>query len=265
MKGLAVIVLVIGAAAAWPSVAAAKELTRAKICGAAGCTTVSDRKTLNMLPAGGDTSGSPPPAAPFYTLHLTVEAEGRSYHFRTWFVPSSNMVANRDESGQTDWYAIFGAPSQKLMRTLVRGLAPFPRPVLTRVTVNGEPAADPGSYLSLLSIRSDEDALPGQADWQRIELSSARPTPWTNGATYVTYSPSANLLWRGPDLIPLPDALAARLEARESLTIPSGGFPWRYFVLAVSVLGAAAAAGGFGIVLTHRTRDVAPRPKTTPA
>jgi hypothetical protein len=52
--------------------AAAKELVKAELCGAAGCAAV-DKSDLRLVPLGGDTNADPPPLGPFHELVTTVQ------------------------------------------------------------------------------------------------------------------------------------------------------------------------------------------------
>jgi hypothetical protein len=250
-------------AATWPAAATAKELKQIKLCGESDCTTVTDRETLRLVPMGGDTPGAPPPAAAFYRVESTVDAESQTIRFRSYYVPSSNMLAFFERGYGMRWFPIVGPAAQELMRKLVEGLTPLAAPKLTRVTVGGKPVADPASYLQLTSVRSNGLAVLKDADWMQVELRSTRPTPWTIGPSSLSYSPSANVLQRGADMVQLPGSLAERIEARESLAASSSGFPWRYVVLAAALLIAAAAAGIFALVALRRGRGVAEAKPTT--
>jgi hypothetical protein len=84
------------------------------------------------------------------------------------------------------------------------------------------------------------------AAWVPISLFSERDTPWTNGATYLLYSPSQNLLQRGRELIRLDESVAQDLEHARAL----GGaaarlLPWLLLAalaVAMALLAALAAA-----------------------
>ena len=54
--------------------AAAKEITKAEVCGPDGCTNVADRAVLPILANGGPPR-TPPTAAPYYDVRVTM-AEG---------------------------------------------------------------------------------------------------------------------------------------------------------------------------------------------
>jgi hypothetical protein len=54
--------------------AAAKEITKAEVCGPDGCTAVADRAVLPILGNGGPPR-TPPTAAPYYDVRITM-AEG---------------------------------------------------------------------------------------------------------------------------------------------------------------------------------------------
>src|SRR5918912_4608942 len=100
------------AAAAGP--AAAKEITKATFCGASGCASVTDRQTLRQLPTGGEPGSAPAAPAPFYTVRFTSRHEGQRSTWNVYYVPSANALASTGELGATDWFPIWGSPSQSL-------------------------------------------------------------------------------------------------------------------------------------------------------
>jgi hypothetical protein len=68
------LVLVVALVLAVAPAAAAKEITKAEVCGPDGCTAVADRAVLPILGNGGPPR-TPPTAAPYYDVRITM-AEG---------------------------------------------------------------------------------------------------------------------------------------------------------------------------------------------
>ena len=91
-------------------------------------------------------------------------------------------------------------------------------------------------YLRLFDART---GAPSEApdEWVPIDLRSAEPTPWTEGAHELLYSPDANAIDRSGVFFEVPDWLAADVEAAR----PTGreqGLPWP-----TVLLGLLAATG----------------------
>jgi hypothetical protein len=93
MRSLALAVLLVLAVA--PS-AAAKEITKAEVCGPDGCTAVSDRAVLPVLGNGGPPR-TPPTAAPYYDVRITVDEGDRDFTWSYAAVPSRH--AQRADDG----------------------------------------------------------------------------------------------------------------------------------------------------------------------
>jgi hypothetical protein len=87
--------------------AAAKEITAARVCGVDGCTRVTDRATLALLPEGGDPTDPPSASAPFYRMTLTVRAESATDRFTVLVVPSRNLMRGSEGT----WMPMGGRPA----------------------------------------------------------------------------------------------------------------------------------------------------------
>src|SRR5687768_8643725 len=106
---LAPLVLATAAALALAAPAAAKELTKAELCGPAGCVAVTDKDDLRQIPTGGETLGARPPMSAFYTLTLSAKDDTTTHTWRIYYVPDANMLAVRDPYGAMNWHPIYGA------------------------------------------------------------------------------------------------------------------------------------------------------------
>jgi hypothetical protein len=226
---------------AWPATATAKEIQSAKICGDSGCTTVTDPSSLQLLANGGDGGGPGPVApAPFYRITLTVQepAGGPSHHWDVYFVPSAHAIGFQGESGQATW-GLLRPASRAAFEAATADVEPYATPHLTRVLVHGRPAADPNSYLRLLTLPGRGPAVPGDHVWQAVDLRTPRNTPWTNGAVTLMIADDGDLLLRGTESVRLPAGLADKVRAGDGLT--PGAFPWRTLELAFAAAALAAA------------------------
>ena len=108
--------------------AAAKELTRAQICGASGCRTITDRDQLRALPTGGETTAAQPPAAGYYTVTFVIEHAAESDRFTMYYVPASNLLgANSEFAGSLAWFPVYGRATDAI-RDAAEGIDAFPAP-----------------------------------------------------------------------------------------------------------------------------------------
>jgi hypothetical protein len=211
------------AALVLPGTALAKEIESVQVCGASGCRTETDTAALRVLEGSAgesDTYVGPPAASAFHTVRVTVRAGEERVTWQSHLVLAARVMRTTDEANRAAWRRL-PAKEQAAWEGLTRGVEPFARPTLTRVTVAGKAVVDPNSYLALYDIRRRGLVRPGKADWVTIRLRSAQPSPWTDGTNELSYSRSANLLTRDGELVRVPGALASRLERRASLRLPS--------------------------------------------
>lgn len=225
----------IAAALAAATPAVAKEPVRATFCGASGCRTFEDRATLNMVP-GGEATTPLGPAAPYYRVEIVNREgpRGPEYSFFEYYVPSANAMAWEEPESVMRFHPIFGAATNDLMRRLVRGLEPFPRPTVTRVDVGGRRVSGDAaqSSLDLFDPFPRSSVAESPDDWISIDLRSSRPSPWTDVGTDLVYSPSANALERGWTRVKVTAALAEDVEAGRVLD-GSQARSWRLAFAAV--------------------------------
>jgi hypothetical protein len=219
-------------ALAGSSAAQAKELASLKVCGASGCKEMSEPALLRAAISLAEIQGEPvtihtPAPAPFLRLEFMVKGdEGSTPSFLQYYVPSRDAVTWRVGEGSWGW--IRAGERRPLYEQATAGLKPFRKPTFTRVTIGGKPGVDPASYARLFQLNQPTSDYPYDSDWIRIELGSAKSSPWTTDAPTIEYSPSEQVLWRGTEFIKLPEAIAARLDARESLAraTDDDSFPW---------------------------------------
>lgn len=243
--------------------AEAKELKSLEACGASGCEAVTDRDARDGLAVSGEETMNPPNAGPYYRLRFTVDAEGREIRFNAYYVPSVHAFAGKDEHGNIRWMPL-PAASRGAVGDALDGVEPYPAPKVSAATVGGRRVSgDPAAYLKLFALPADEHALPKKADWLPIDLRSMQPSPWTDGRQELMFSPSAALVERGIDFVPLEAGVAADISAARSLDLGGGsGFPWLTFALAAVAAAALAAATLF---LLRRRPLAFPERRPTPA
>jgi hypothetical protein len=155
-----------------------------------------------------DTSASR--VAPFLLVHWKWDGQTEQ---SAYYVPSTGKVRQVDANGNHSW---FGVKDALRIRDLTASLAPFPAPVLTRVTVGGKPVADPQSYAKLFSV--GHEWLPWQYPrFIRVRFTSDTASPWTDGHVDVRVSRIGRLLWVDGTTFRIPLQLAQRIRARRSL------------------------------------------------
>jgi hypothetical protein len=266
--------LIVTAAAATvlaPSPAGAKELVALEICGPDECTTVNDRASLAMVPTGGENTLGPPPVAPFVRLRFTIDHEGTSDSWQVYYVPASNVLAGRDgDDGLLSWFPTYGREAEVLRRLAAR-VKPFPAPTLNQVTIGGRTTTgDPSSYLGLFVEKVAPPAVdsPLVEDWQAVDLHSTVPSPWTDAARDLMYSPSHGLLERGAVRLQLPAAVDDDLRAARTIdgaTAPDGDVSARTVTLgAIGAVAALASLALLALRLGRRRRGTGPAAAQNP-
>jgi hypothetical protein len=214
-------VLLASAVLGWVGSAQAKQLSAFKVCGATGCSTVTDRATLTTLIRAIETQRqltrvSTPAPAPFLRLEYWVKGDrGRGPTFVHYYLPSRGVAEVITGPGSWTWIRP-DAISAVLQRT-TKGTKAFRTPRISSVTLGGRTVEDPASYVRLFALNGKVDGFKGAPDWQSIVVKTGRPSPWSTSAAMLEYSRSTNVLWRGNEFVQVPAAIASRLEARASL------------------------------------------------
>ncbi len=224
-----------------PTPAMAKELKSVSVCGPDGCNDLSGAGNLRDFPTGGEPTGQTPAPAAFYEVSYTIDAEGQTDSWTTWYVPSAQLLASIDEREGIAWMPL-DAPQ---LAALTKGLKPFARPEITSVTIGSRKVTDnPASYLRLYTVESAGNTVPqGLADWEPIVFQSKSKSPWTAAETGLFYSRSNGMLQRGIEIVKLPAGMAADVRSGESLAGGSS-FPWRTVLFALLAAAALLIAGG---------------------
>ena len=82
-----------------PAPAMAKELTKVEVCGADGCAAITGKTNLQNFGGSGEPDGSVAAPAPFYEIRYTIDAEGESSQWSSWYVPSAKRLADGRRAG----------------------------------------------------------------------------------------------------------------------------------------------------------------------
>jgi hypothetical protein len=174
--------------------------------------------------------------APYYSLVLPpgfVEWRGMAW------VPSEDLVGYGFDAG----WAEVPAGLDAALRRATRDLEPRPRPVPSRVTVNGVAVDDPAAYAALF------DPLPAaQFPGAGVPAATIRmegvPPPWVDEARPIEYFPASNVIHRGYGWLQAPDELASIVE--DDLQAAAAGrreLPWPAAIALAGLLGAAGWIG----------------------
>jgi hypothetical protein len=154
--------LATAALALLPAAASAKEVVKAKVCGADGCVTVGPSAAVNFTD-GGPPTDPPTEAAPFYTAEMTVRGDGEeTFTFKTTFVPKGGLLRGDDGTWmdaplQTENAFKRAIGSRDLQAFPASKLGPLPEPIDAQVVEVVRPPADPapvddGSSTSLIAF-----------------------------------------------------------------------------------------------------------------
>src|SRR5215216_5849353 len=88
------------AAVALPAGAQAKEVSSVAVCGPDSCRTITDRSLLTQFEESAGSSDlyvGPVAPAPFYTVRVTVDAEGQTFSWGAFYVPSGRVMRTTNE------------------------------------------------------------------------------------------------------------------------------------------------------------------------
>jgi hypothetical protein len=239
---LALAVLVVFFAVAPAAQAKGPEWLR--ICGASECRTFTagkpgtlrnDALVYGVVTARGaiafDTES---PLAAHYSLELPPGWE--DWRGMAW-VPEHELV------GFTVGWAEVPADLDATLRRATRDLEPKPRPVPSRVTVNGVVVDDPAAYAALFDPL-DPAQFPGAGVPAATIRMEGVPEPWVDAARPIRYFPATNVIHRGYGWLQAPDELASVIE--DDLHAAATGrrdLPWPAAIALAGLLGAGGWVG----------------------
>ena len=252
MVALAVVVL----AAAAPAQGKAKELLGLTLCGASGCTTEKGETVSSVLHEGpggpfSDNGAAVAPATPgpWYRGFVLMGDHGRVFgRLPFYYVPGAGLIVQPGQGAQTTTWEKASAMWRGPIERLAPRVKPFPAPTITGVSLNGDNAADPQSYLALYTVGSKATRYPKSAESTQIVLESRSRTPWTDGNSLVLY-PKEHLLVRDGQMVAIPAAVSSAVAARASLADDGRMIPWA----AIAVAAALAALVAAAVVVARRS------------
>ena len=213
-----------------------------RVCGASECREFTTGKAedfrndalvygvVNLR--GAVVSDAAAPLAPYYALVLPpgmVELHGMAW------VPSEGLVGY----GFDARWAEVPPELEAELRRATRDLAPKPRPVPSRVTVNGVAVDDPAAYAALF-----DPLEPAQFPGVGVAAATVRiagvPEPWVDTARPIQYFPATNVIRRGHAWVQAPDQLAAVVEDDlQTAATSRSELSWPAALALAGLLGAA--------------------------
>jgi hypothetical protein len=236
------LLVVVALALIAPARAAAKELTKIEVCGPAACAATQDRALIDQIAGGDSVDAATPALQPYYKIVFTVDVGDGFETWSNYYVPALGVEGFKDEHNYATWVEI-PAASRAGLDTLVTGIAPFPKPTITGVTVAGRKVSDPASYERLITLRGHHGRRVVN-DWRGVRFATDVPSPWSSDAILLRFSPKRGYIYRDHRAHVLPRYMAARVKAGKSLGAVSQG-----------VALCALAGAVFGVALLVRRRN----------
>jgi len=151
------------------------------VCGASACTHVAfpAAEQFWIGTFGSDGTQRSAPAA-FYVMRwhwAPTDLES------AYLIPAASAVRWNSGNGHPSGWSGVDSAAAAIAAQVVKGIDPYPAPVMTRVTVGGREVANPQSYVQLLSGKRSFAWVTGP--WLRVTFESATASPWTDGSSIV--------------------------------------------------------------------------------
>jgi hypothetical protein len=230
--------------------ASAKEILGLQVCGASGCNEEKGKQISGVLhegPGGPLTDNgqavAPAKPGPWYRV-FALFGDGQDGIVRAripfYYVPAAHTIVQPGEGAMTTTWMRANATWQAVLDRIAQDVDAFAAPTITRVSLNGENAADPQSYLKLYTVGSKATTYPKDVTSTQIVLESKTRTPWTDG-NYVVLYPKSNLLTRDGQIVSIPGDISDAAAAGQSLDVGKS-FPWLAVWIALAVAALVAAA-----------------------
>jgi hypothetical protein len=230
--------------------ASAKDILGLQVCGATGCEQEKGPQISGVVREGpggplSDNGAAVAPAKPgaWYRVYALF-GDGRDGIVRAripfYYVPGARTIVQPGQGGMTTTWMRANAAWQATIERVAAKVTPFAAPAITRVSLNGDTAAEPQTYLKLYTVGDKATTYPKDVESIQIVLESKRRTPWTDGNSIVLY-PKSNLLVRDGEIVSIPGDLSDAAAAGASLDL-GRSFPWLAVWVAVAVAALVAAA-----------------------
>jgi hypothetical protein len=246
--------------------ASAKEILGLQVCGASGCEQEKGPQISGVLHEGPggpftDNGQAVPPAkpGPWYTAYALFGDGGDGIvraRIPFYYVPGARTIVQPGNGSMTTTWLHANAAWRAVLDRFAKDVEPFATPTITRVSLNGDNAADPQTYLKLFTVGDKATTYPKDASSIQVVLESKTRTPWTDG-NYIALYPKSNLLVRDGQIVSIPGEISGAAAAGESLDV-GRSFPWLAVWIALAV--AALVAGSMLVARRIPERHPIPQP-----
>lgn len=205
VQRLAIVTFAFLATLLWPAAATAKQLSSFTACGASGCTEITDAAALRALIRAVEGQRDPvhvatPAPAAFVRLEFRFKGDNGTSGptVSQYYVPSRGTILL--QTGPDAWTWVRAGSLRPVFDRALRGVEPFPKPAISRVTVGHDVVLD---RTRLFNAKSTTYTVPDEPDWLPVRIQTTRPSPWSAPAATLEYSPSTHVLWRGSEFVQL--------------------------------------------------------------
>lgn len=245
--------------------APAKEIEAVAICGASGCEDVDDIQAF--MAGGGLGAGDPEqqpsqplqpmqPMQPYLRVDVDISAppEENIEGWSMFVLADGSLVRSQGPGvvGGQEWMAL-PAQAGRIFKRAAARIEPFPAPTLSDVRIGSHRAGEPAAYSDLFGLEAaPRPTTVSPGGWERIDVRSTVPSPWTDGGNRIDWSPSLGLIRVDGQYFEPTRTLSERLRAdsgRAAAPADDDGpglLPW---ISALLALGTAA-----GVFLLRRRR-----------
>lgn len=229
--------------------AGAKEVTALEVCGVSGCTAIDVPTGLHEFPGGSGLTTSPPRAAAFVEIAVTIEG---SHVERLWYVPASRRFALRGEADTISWTKGGSQRIDRLVAAAAAGIEPYRPKAVAALVGDARVSGDVSGYLDLFSVASTGPARITTDRFVSVSVKTEPASPWA--LTGMWFYPEQGLLQRGVEVIRLPAGIADDLRQARSISASGSGEGFDWPLVSVSLL-VAAALGLAAALLARRGRQ----------
>ena len=153
------------------------------VCGPAACAHLGFADAEQFWILSHDGSDGRPAPGPFYLVrwHWAPGEDESAY-----LIPGALAIRWNAGNGHPSGWSGLDKEAAALVARTAGVVEPYPIPTLTRVTVGGREAADPQSYVQLLSGKRKYALVKGP--WLRVRFEASTASPWTDGRSIVRLS-----------------------------------------------------------------------------